>query len=287
LGLSEEQMVHAQGVAGSSASGLREAYLSGGSWTKMYHPGWAAHGAIMAALFAQQGFTGTSTVFEGRFGLFKSHLHPEDGDYEALLGGLGERWEIRNIGFKPYPCGVINHAYIDSAFILMDQHSFSSEDIDRIICYIHPDAAQTICEPIASKLRPESGYHAKFSLQFSVAAALVDRNITIDTYSDAKAKDQKILEMTDRVEYRLDQESVYPKTYPSWLEIQLKDGRTLVDKQPYNKGSLENPMTDQDLQKKYLNNALIKIDQAKAKRIQEFIMNLEHQDSIHQLSSSF
>lgn len=267
LGLDVGQMVNAQGIAGSSASGLREAYLSGGSWTKMYHPGWAAHGAIVAALLAQNGFTGTPTVYEGRFGLFKSHLHPDDADYPALLGEVGERWEIRRISFKPYPCGVINHAYIDSAFILMEKYRFEPGQVEQVVCYIHPDAAQTVCEPVPSKRRPESGYHAKFSLQFSVAAALVDRNITISTYSDEKVRDSKILAMAEKVEYRLDHNSVYPKTYPGWLEIKLCDGRVLEDRQPFNKGSLENPMTYDEIEKKYFNNAAMKISLDQAQKI--------------------
>jgi 2-methylcitrate dehydratase PrpD len=286
LGLNMDRMVHAQGIAGSFASGLREAYLSGGSWTKLFHPGWAAHGAVMAALCAQNGFTGTPTVYEGRFGLFKSHLHPDDADYPALLDDLGKRWEIRRISFKPYPCGVINHAYIESAFALMEKYQFEPGQVEQVVCYIHPDAAQTVCEPVLSKRRPESGYHAKFSLQFSVAAALVEKNITIVTFSDEKVKDPHILAMADRVEYRLDSESAYPRTYPGCLEIKLNDGSLLVDRQPFNKGSLENPMTGEEIEKKYYNNATMKISLDRATRIQNHIQNLQYINNIATLTAS-
>jgi 2-methylcitrate dehydratase PrpD len=286
LNLDVEKMVHAQGIAGSSAAGLREAYLSGGSWTKMYHPGWSAHSAIMAALVAGEGFTGTSTVYEGRFGLFKSHLQPYEADFEALLDDLGERWEIRNICFKPYPCGVINHAYIDSAFKLMEENQFEAEDIQKVICYIHPDAAQTVCEPVDSKLRPESGYHAKFSLQYSVSAALVEGNVSIHTFSDEKVKDPNILAMTDKVEYLVDSSSTYPSTYPSWLVIELKDGRVLVDKQEFNKGSIENPMTDAEINRKYFDNAMMRISKEQAVEIQEKIARIQDLKSILELSGN-
>jgi 2-methylcitrate dehydratase PrpD len=284
LKLNVEQTVHAQGIAGSSAAGLREAYLSGGSWTKMYHPGWAAHSAIMAALVAEQGFTGTATVYEGRFGLFRSHLQPYEADFSALLDDLGERWEIRNIVFKPYPCGVINHAYIDSAITLKEKYSFRAEDIQKVICYIHPDAAQTVCEPVASKQRPESGYHAKFSLQYCVAAALLEGDVSIRSFSDEKVQDPKILQLAEKIEYELDPDSPYPATYPSWLVIQLKDGTVFEDKQAFNKGSMENPMTESEIRKKYMNNALIKISEEQAEAIRENIENIQNLVNISHLS---
>ena len=275
LGLDPERTCHAQGIAGSTAAGLREAYLSGGSWTKMLHPAWAAHGATMAALMAQQGYTGTPTVYEGRFGLFKSHLHPDDADYSALLDDLGQRWEIRNIDFKPYPCGVINHAFIESVFKLQQQQDIAIDAIKQVICFIHPDAAQTVCEPIPSKRRPESGYHAKFSLPFAVAAALVDREVTLKTFTDEKVKDPKILKVVDRVEYRLDPDSPYPVTYPGRIEIQMVDGRVFSHHQPHNKGSRENPMTEAEIKEKFYSNAMHKITRAQAEEIYNCIVELE------------
>jgi len=275
LGLSPEQTCHAQGIVGSTAAGLREAYLSGGSWTKMLHPAWAAHAASVAALMAQQGFTGTPTVYEGRFGLFKSHLHPDDADYSALLDDLGQRWEIRNIDFKPYPCGVINHAFIESVFKLQQQQDIAVDAIKEVVCYIHPDAAQTVCEPILTKRRPQSGYHAKFSLPFAVAAALVDREVTLKTFSDEKVKDPDILKVVDRVDYQIDPDSPYPATYPGKIEIRMTDGRMLTHHQPHNKGSRENPMTAAEIKEKFYSNATHKITRAQADAIYNCIRNLE------------
>lgn len=285
MGLDVDKTCHAQGIAGSTAAGLREAYLSGGSWTKLFHPGWAAHGAITAALLAQKGFTGTPTIYEGRFGLFKSHLYPEDADYAALLDNLGERWEIDNIHFKPYPCGNIVHAFIDSVFTLQKKYFFTPEEIKQITCYIHPDAAQTVCEPISSKSRPESGYDAKFSLQFAVAAALVDREVTYNTFKDDKIRDPNIMKIVDLVTYKYDCDSPYPASFPSWLEIALSDGRVIVDRQGHNKGSKENPMTIEEITDKFFTNASAKTSQNQANGIYKCIKNLEDLKEISLLSS--
>jgi len=284
LGLDVDRMCHAQGIAGSMASGLREAYLSGGSWTKMLHPAWAAHGAAMATLLAQQGYTGTATVYEGRFGLFKSHLNPDEGDYAALLDGLGSRWEIRNIDLKPYPCGVINHAFIESVFKLQQQHGIKAGDVKQITCHIHPDAAQTVCEPIPSKRRPESGYHAKFSLPFAVAAALVDQKVTLETFSDEKARDPQILKVADLFDYQVDLDSSYPDTYPARIEIRTHDGRVLTHCQPHNKGSRENPLTAAEVKDKFYANAMRKISQKQSDEIYDCIMALEDLKDISVIS---
>ncbi|MEW6671260.1 MAG: MmgE/PrpD family protein [Thermodesulfobacteriota bacterium] len=276
LNLDPARTCHAQGIVGSSAAGLREAYLSGGSWTKMLHPAWSAHSAAMAALLAQQGYTGTPTVYEGRFGLFKSHLYPGDGDYSALLDDLGERWEIRNIDFKPYPCGVINHAFIECACSLQKQHRIRPDEIKQITCFIHPDAAQTVCEPIPSKRRPESGYHAKFSLPFAVAAAMVDQEVTLKSFTDDKVGNPEILKVADRVEYQVDPDSAYPATYPGKLEIRLTDGRVFMHHQSHNKGSRKNPMTETEIKDKFYSNALHKITRAQADEIYHCIIRLEN-----------
>ncbi len=287
LDLNLENTVYAQGIAGSSAAGLREAYLSGGTWTKMYHPGWAAHSAVMAGLMAEKGFSGTDTVYEGRFGLFKSHLSPQDADYEALLGELGERWEISNIAFKPYPCGVINHSFIDLSLQLRDHHDIKTEDIDSVTVFIHPDAAQTVCEPVETKQNPVSGYHAKFSLHFNIAAALVDGSVDLSTYRDEKVHDSSILDMVGKISHTNDPDSPYPATYPARMEIRMKDGQIFSGEIDHNKGSRKNPMSNDEVKQKFLSNAKPVLGEKRSEKVTEYITNLEKLDDIQDVMDLF
>src|SRR6266852_5333905 len=103
LGLDRRGIVDALGIAGSMASGIIE-YLAEGAWTKRMHPGWSAQAGLRAALAARGGFTGPRTVFEGVHGFFHGFAHKIDGDYAALLDGLGERWVTETVAFKPYAC---------------------------------------------------------------------------------------------------------------------------------------------------------------------------------------
>src|ERR1700716_727618 len=114
LGLNAKQVVDALGIAGSMAGGIIE-YLAEGAWTKRMHAGWAAQSGIRAALLAQQGFVGPSTVFLCGHGLFHGFAHTSEGDYNAVTGDFGRRWVTDTLAFKPYPCGTMAQPYIDCA----------------------------------------------------------------------------------------------------------------------------------------------------------------------------
>src|SRR5665213_1745698 len=104
LGLDENQLVWAQGITGSTASGI-QVFLEEGAWTKRFHPGWGAVAGITAARLAQHGFIGPSRPYEGKFGLFDTHLHreAEHVDLLELTEGLGEAWRLGDTALKPYP----------------------------------------------------------------------------------------------------------------------------------------------------------------------------------------
>jgi 2-methylcitrate dehydratase PrpD len=92
-GLTAHQLTMAQGIVGSTASGSQE-FLEEGAWNKRIHPGWAGVAGITAAALAQHGFVGPTRVYEGRFGLFKSHLHEKEAesDYSQITSQFGTRW---------------------------------------------------------------------------------------------------------------------------------------------------------------------------------------------------
>src|SRR5580698_8559200 len=116
LGLDVHQMAQAAGICGSFASGLLQCWVDG-TQTKFLHPGWAAQSGITAAVLAREGTTGPAEVFEGRFGLFASHLQDGTGklaDYGRISDGLGSHWESRNSSFKPFPAAHVLHPYISA-----------------------------------------------------------------------------------------------------------------------------------------------------------------------------
>ncbi|GAA4232812.1 2-methylcitrate dehydratase PrpD [Streptosporangium album] len=97
-------------------AGLLEANRADGT-VKRVHCGWAAHAGVTAAALAREGLTGPPTVLEGRFGFFAAYLDGR-GDADALLAGLGKRWEVTRAVYKPYPANHFTHPAIDCAFAL-------------------------------------------------------------------------------------------------------------------------------------------------------------------------
>ena len=119
LGLDPAQITAAQGIAGSTASGI-QVFLEEGAWTKRFHPGWGAVAGITAAYLARGGFKGPTRPYEGKFGLFATHLHGgvEDAKLGALTDGLGEVWHFGDTALKPYPVCHFIHGCADAAIEL-------------------------------------------------------------------------------------------------------------------------------------------------------------------------
>ena len=128
--LDSKQTLNALGLAGSFASGIRE-YLDEGAEVKRIHPGKAARDGLLCAEFAARGITGPSKVLEGRYGLFHTHVD-DQVRWERLLDGLGTRYEIASIYFKPYPSCRGTHAFIEGIQGLRAQHGFSPEQVAHV-----------------------------------------------------------------------------------------------------------------------------------------------------------
>ena len=127
LHVSEETLVNALGICGSQAAAIQE-FLRDGSWVKKIHPGWGAHSAVYAVKLAQAGFTGPRKVFEGEFGLWKTHLGAADG-FE-VMDSLGKEWKTMEITFKLYPVCHMTHSFADCMFRARNEEHLTVEDID-------------------------------------------------------------------------------------------------------------------------------------------------------------
>jgi len=94
------------------------------------HLGWTSHGGIIATEFARRGFTGPHTILEGKFGLYDALA---DGKYykEKVTEGLGEKWEVSNITYKPYPCCHCTHAPVDAALYLKKKYGINPDEIEK------------------------------------------------------------------------------------------------------------------------------------------------------------
>lgn len=251
-GLDTTRLSGALGIAGSLASGVLE-FLEDGSGVKRLHPGWAGHSGIVAAALARSGFTGPATILDGRFGLYRTFLGlaPDPAPFDTL----GRQWETLRVGFKPYPCCHYNHAYLDCALELRGRHGLGAEQVEGVECLVPAGEVPIVCEPRERKLRPRTPYEAQFSLPYSVAAALLDGRVTLDSYAAGRLEDAATLELAARVTHRVDPASAFPQGFPGWVRIHLRDGRTVEARAPDGQGGPDRPLPTEAIVAKFRDNA--------------------------------
>ena len=239
LGLDAAAMNMALGQAGTYAAGVREVF---GSHSKPMHAARAASNGLQAAYLARHGFTGADDILGGRRGFWEV-LSPNGHSEDALLGGLGEEWELRNNGLKPYANGVVSHPIQDAVITLRNEHGLQADDVASIHAQVHPLVFELMNRP-----EPRRGLEGKFSFQHCAAAALVDGAGHDAQFSDAKVADPVIAALRARVGATIDGAMREDEVR---LAITLRDGRTLSTYVEHATGSPENPMSDAALEAKY------------------------------------
>jgi 2-methylcitrate dehydratase PrpD len=257
LGLNARQLTDSMGLAGSMAGGIIE-YLTDGAWTKRMHPGWAAQSGLRAALLGRAGFNGPRTVFEGPHGLLFGFGNSLDGDWSQLLEGFGERWWAETIAFKPYPCGTMTHPYIDCGKRLaatLKSRGIAVGDIDSITCETADGFVHRLWEPLASKRAVPNGYAGKFSVPHCIAAAIVDGDVGLETFTDKAVADPAIRALAGKIGYVIDPASEYPHNYTGHIRAVLANGVVVEDRQPHLRGGAREPLTRADIDAKFALNA--------------------------------
>ncbi len=279
-GLTERQLVMAQGLMGSTAAGSQE-FLEEGAWNKRVHPGWAAVAGITGAQLARTGFKGPTKPYEGRFGLYKSHLGDVEQSvrYDAVYATLGKIWEVHNVAVKPYPICHFIHACADSALILRDKHAIAVSDIERIVELLPEPTLHIIAEPQASKLRPANEYDAKFSTQFVVATCLVKGRFGLAELLEDTLRDAGILELAAKVECVADPDASFPQYFSGGLEIHTRDGKILRHHEKVNRGAGDRALSAADIEHKYFDNASLAISRPGAEAICEAVLGLEQRSA--------
>jgi 2-methylcitrate dehydratase PrpD len=282
LGLSAEGVTHAIGLAVSMAGGVIEANRTGGT-VKRIHCGWAAHAAVSAARLAQHGITGPPTVLEGRFGFFRAYL---DGHYdaEAIVAGLGERWEVPKIFFKPYPANHFTHAGIDAGLALRER-GVSLDDVAELELGVAEPTVRTIGEPIDAKRAPKTGYQAQFSGPYTVVAAMLGGGglgLGLGDFTDKLATDGERRRHMAKVSVagRAECSEIFPHQFPAVLTVRLNDGSELEEAVMSNRGGPERPLSDRELELKFADNAGRLLGESKLRQVQENVLSLERQDAI-------
>lgn len=224
LGLTEDQSVAALGISLSQASGVME-FLTNGSSVKSLHPGWAAHGGVIAALLARSGMTGPETSLDGRHGLFRQFAGDDaaPGRFRGLVGDIGEEWHLPDAAYKFYPCCHYLHPFIEASAKLAER-GVRAGDVERILCRVPAGEAAVICDPWEGKQAPETGHAARWSLPIVVASRLLDGKVDLATFeSPASAS---VRELAGRMRWEPLPDAKFPARFEAELVCETRSGRS-------------------------------------------------------------
>ena len=276
MGLTTERLSGAQGVALSLASGNLQ-FLEDGSWTKRIHPGWAAVCGVTAAALAADDFPAPREAYEGRFGLYRSHLPPAElaaCDMSLLTAGLGTVWEIENIAIKPFPACHFVHACADAA-IALHQEGVNPGHVRSIRALVPAGVVKAVCEPVAAKRRPKNEYDAKFSIPYAVASGLARGRLGLAELVPEAFTEARIQSLMDKVEYAVDDASTFPRHYTGEVIATLEDGRTLTRRVAVNRGNPERPLSNAEIESKFFDNCALTLDNPAARRVRDTVLDME------------
>ncbi len=254
LRLNAKQLVDAMGIAASMSSGIIE-YLAEGAWTKRMHPGWAAQAGYRAARLAQAGFIGPRTMFEGEHGFFHAFARTHEGNFTGMLDGFGERWLTADIAFKPYACGTMAHPYIDCARKLVAD-GLPIADIKSIACETAEGIVHRLWEPLANKQNPPNGYAAKFSVPYAIAVGMLRNDAGLGEYQESVVRDPAVRALAGKIRYVIDASNPYPRQFTGHLRVTLNSGEIREARQGHFRGGVEEPLSFDDLVKKFRANCL-------------------------------
>ena len=256
LDLNQEQTVAAAGISGSSH--LTLGGVVAGHLTNMKNTAdpMATEAGVRAALLAMENYTGPVEVIEGKEGLYEV-INNVKWSTETLLNGLGTEFLITECGYKPFPTEALTHQPITAALNLRNKHHLTHDNIKNVLVKTTTRGADILSDP--SKYHPTTKETADHSLPYCIAAALVDGNVLPSSFTAEKIKDPHIHQMLDKIKVIADPEidALFPATKRAIVEIVTIKNEKFTETTDAAKGSPEDPMTDEQVIKKFKANAEI------------------------------
>lgn len=266
-GLGSDDLVAALGTAGTQAAGLKEVY---GSTGKPLHPGKAAMDGVLSVFLVQRGFTSTETIFEGPRGFLA--VLSDEPDAGELTRDLGASWCLLENSHKPFACGSLTHPTMEAVLHLRAANDIDPADVASITATVHSYVSW-----VTAKDRPVTGLQGKFSIFHAAAVAMVDGEGLPAQFTDDRVQADDVQAMRARVGIEVD--DTLPKE-GARVSITLHDGTSYEHEVPRNKGASDNPLSDDDLQAKFLGLAAPVLGEQAARETVGALWDLEGADDV-------
>ncbi len=273
LNLNEQQMIYALGLAASQPVGLRESF---GSMNKSFNPGRAAANGIFAALLAAGGYDSSNAMIEAQRGWANTISTKQD--FHEITGELGQRYESLLNTYKPFPCGIVLHPTLDAAIQLQRANKIDIDKIEKVVLKIHPNVLE-----LTGKKTPADGLESKFSVYHATAVALIEGAGGMKQFSDRAARDPKVITLRQKVQPTID-----PAIKPDQVDMTIvfKDGKTLHKFIEHAVGSVEAPLSDDDLQRKFFDVADSNLPHAQCQKVIDLCWKVESLSNVGDIAAA-
>jgi 2-methylcitrate dehydratase PrpD len=238
LKLNQQKTAMALGIAASQPIGVREQF---GTMTKPFHPGAAARAGLMSALLAKNGFTASAKAIEAPRGFVQ--VVSDKRSWNEITDELGERFEVSFNTYKPFACGIVIHPSID-ACVQLRERGVQPEQVERIELKVH-----SLVLELTGKKEPADGLQSKFSVYHGCAVGLIFGGAGEHEFSDAVVNRGDVVDLRRKIVASVDQNIDEASVEVTAI---LVDGRREHVFVEHAIGSLQRPMTDAQLEAKFI-----------------------------------
>jgi 2-methylcitrate dehydratase len=277
LGLTEDQMESAVGIAGSchAVFGILDTPAEEYTMTKNIRFPMMSYAGIMAAMLAEKGFTGPAGMIEGHDGFVHSIL---DGEYdlEPLLHFKG-KFAIRETCIKSIIADFSSHGHLTATLNLVREHDIKPDQVAEIRITTSKRCAEHTGDPV--KKYPKNKETADHSSYYLTAIAIVDRQIGPNQFTPEKYIDPRVIDLIGRV--TLTGDPALDKARPAGIsEIVTQEGKTYRLRVDHPRGHARNPMTDQEVIAKFKDMASVSMAESQMNRLIESVFTLDRLEDI-------
>lgn len=280
MGLNKEAMLRALSIAGSQSAGLRENF---GTMTKPFHAGRSAESGVVAAEFAQLGWTAAPTILEAPRGFFSA----AGGGYDpkAIDGVLGKPWTFAapGVSIKPHPSGSLTHPGMTEMLRLIKAYDIRPEQVEHVKVGTNHNMPNALIHH-----RPTNELQAKFSMEFCMAILLLERRAGLSEFTDEVVMRPDVQAMIRKVEFGVDPEAEAAGFHKmtTILAITLSDGRVIRGTADFGRGSPAMPMGYDEVAEKFLENCeFARFNTKRAKQVIEMVRSIERLGPIRELTA--
>jgi 2-methylcitrate dehydratase PrpD len=264
----------------SAASGSRQNF---GTMTKPHHAGHAARCGVAAARLAARGMTGDRTILEAPLGLFALFSFGE-GRPEAVAPALGRPYDLASAGLsvKKYPCCFATHRAADAVLALRAEQDLDPGQVEAVTVTVPVGGLAPLIHD-----RPQSGLEGKFSMQYVVAAALLDAGVGMAAFGDDAVRRPEAQALIRSVSVRED-----PGTPGGFnpiegghvtVEVRLREGRSLSRQVARPRGAPGDPLRPEELAAKFRDCAAVALEPEQADRALARLGALEREPDVRRL----